>query len=137
MKPLTRQCFLALTFLITVSGLGYLLTDEFLSSQTMFGRENHYSQAWWQAAHVFIGALFLVSLGMLFSEHLRPKLLSNIKTRRRSGLVLLSLISLSSLSGYLILLLSNSTVVDWVELIHWLSGLLFALTLIYHLKFSK
>tara|TARA_R110000868_G_scaffold64597_1_gene194023 strand:- start:8818 stop:9231 length:414 start_codon:yes stop_codon:yes gene_type:complete len=137
MKTLTKQSFLTLSILITLSGIGYLLTDEFLSTETLFGHENHFSQSWWQAAHVFIGAFFLVALGMLVSEHLRPKLLSKNLKRRRSGLTLLSLISVSSISGYLIMFVSSSNIEEVIELIHWVSGLFFAGALIYHLKFSK
>lgn len=137
MKQSTKTSFLVAGALISLSGIGYLLTQEFLSTVGLFGVEIHFSQAWWQASHVLIGMGFLITVGMLTSEHLRPKLLSGNKRRKKSGLSLIALISLSCLSGYLLMLVSSEKLSEVIGLVHWITGLGGALMLILHLKLPK
>ena len=135
MRVVTKKTFWTFNLLCTFSGIGFFLTQTFLEKQTMFGLEKHFSEKWWQAAHIYLGVMFLISLGMILSDHLLPKLKSKNLSRKKSGIAMATLFSLCILSGYAIMVVANKDVVEFISWIHLISGFVVFGIFLFHTRF--
>ncbi|MEP6940559.1 MAG: hypothetical protein ABI846_12415, partial [Rudaea sp.] len=75
------------------------------------------------------GALFL--FGLLWGVHIRAGLM--FARRRPSGIILLILLVVLSLSGYLLYYAGDDALRDGVRLVHWLLGVALALPFVVHI----
>ena len=83
--------------------------------------------------HIAGVACWLFTCGMLFSVHVFPQLKAGITAGRKSGLALIALLLLMSLSGYAIQILPSQAGIDFVRIAHFLAGAAFTATFIGHL----
>lgn len=137
MRVVTKKTFWTFNLLCTLSGIGFFLTQTFLEQETVFGQEKHFSEKWWQAAHIYLGAMFLISLGMITSDHLLPKLKSKSINRKKSGIAMATLFSVCIFSGYAIMVVASKEIVEVLSWVHLISGLLVFGIFLFHTRFFR
>lgn len=91
-----------------------------------FRKPPDFYPAWKQAilkTHIFSVATWLFLCGMLFSIHVIPQLKSRITVGRKSGIWLIVLLALMSLSGYAIQVLPTPAWIDLSRFAHLFAGI--------------
>lgn len=88
-------------------------------------------------SHIVAVVLWLFSCGMLFSIHVVPQLQARITAGRRSGIWLIVLLIVMSLSGYALQVVPSARALDLSRWLHIFSGAAFTLLLLSHLLLIK
>ncbi len=116
--------------LLWASGLGWLASHYFLSSRDAFGELSHHWDAVWLRLHGAAMMAFLVALGALLPTHIAPAW--RRRTNRRSGLVMVVVVSVLALTGYGLYYAGDEQLRPWISAIHWGVGLCAAVALVVH-----
>ncbi len=106
-----------------LSGLSIWALKKWGTSPGAFGPIQHPLLDEVHLIHNIFNILFLFMFGWLGSTHIRNKLKAGLKDRRRSGLLLISLFLVISLSGQTLLYFSDRNLLDIGRQIHLLIGL--------------
>ena len=88
-------------------------------------------------SHIVSVVLWLFSCGMLFSIHVISQLQARIETGKKSGIWLIVLLALMSLSGYAIQVMPGAKSLDVARWLHVFSGSGFTVLLVSHLLLIK
>jgi len=88
--------------LVSATGVGYALAAYVAESEDPYALVNHPLQPHLQHAHVALAPTLVFVLGVIWSRHAQPRVLSGSKARRTSGVVLLTLALPMIFSGYFI-----------------------------------
>jgi len=115
------------------SGLAYAAMRYLLRGDDPFSAYHHPLQPWALAAHVVESPLLLFVVGWFFGNHVLPKLQRRRPTARRTGLVLIGLVAVMTLSGYVLQSVSSPAWRAFLAWIHGASGGAFVLLLVGHL----
>lgn len=121
------------TVLTAVTGLAYAWMRHVMTNDDPFSAFNHPLQPWALDVHVLAAPPLVFALGWFWGNHVLPKLRGNGTGGRRTGLLLLGLIVVMTVSGYL---LQTATAGGWrtgAAWVHGVSGTLFAVMLTAHL----
>ena len=107
-----------------LSGAGWLVAHYFFPAASEFGEARNASEPWWLRAHGAAAMAFLIVFGSLFPAHIVPawRRLKN----RRSGMMMIALVSVLILTGYCLYYLGGERTRPWISLIHWSVGILCA-----------
>jgi hypothetical protein len=120
------------SLLLTVTGVVYAWMKYFMQSDDPFAVANHPWQPYMLDAHVVVAPVALFVIGAVWAAHVKPKHDSGTKSRRKSGLVALWTIAPMVLSGYLMQVLTNESLVKSMRVLHWVSSAVFVLGLLGH-----
>lgn len=114
-----RRLLWSSTVVVTASGLLYAVLRYLVTPVDPFSAYHHPLQPWALDAHVLLAPVLLFALGWFWGNHVLPKLSRKVP-RRPSGLALIGLILVMTVSGYL---LQVSTIPLARALLGWLHGL--------------
>lgn len=130
---LTRRRKLAIYAVVGAtwgSGVAWLIFHYLLVRQGEFGPQPHPLEPWSLALH---GACAFAALwlgGLLWPTHIVPWWTGG--KRRSSGIVLIVMAGVLIVSGYLLYYTGGDGARGWIELSHWMVGLLLAIALLVH-----
>lgn len=120
-----RWLFHALHFVVSVSGVVYLVMKWGMTTDDPFALVNHPWQPGMLTIHVVAAPLFIGACGMLFRSHVLKKILTLSTHDRRSGWVSVVSFAVMALSGYCIQVASSAAAVSAAVWIHVASGVVF------------
>lgn len=104
-----------------LTGMLWLILHYFMARQGEFGAEPHPFEAWSLRLHGLAAFVVMFVAGLLWGVHVRPGLLG--PKRRRSGILLLTLLGWLAATGWLLYYASADGLRDATRLAHWLVGL--------------
>jgi len=136
-SPAQRVLLWLSAAVLLASGLAYAYMRYLMHGDDPFSAYNHPAQPWVLDLHVLAAPLLLFAVGWFWGNHIVPKLRRGVRTGRVSGAVLLALISLMTLSGYLLQTVASPgwrLVTAWT---HGISGVLFCGILVGHMLFNR
>ena len=121
--------------LLFLSGAAWLVAHYFFAGAGEFGETRNASEPWWLRLHGAAAMAFLIAFGSLFPAHVVPawRRLKN----RRSGMMMIALVSVLVLTGYGLYYLGGERTRPWISLIHWTVGILCAGGLWAHVHWGK
>ena len=90
------------SLLVGVSGIALFVLKDLVVIEGEFGPESHYLEDDVQAAHILTAPALVFACALIWQEHVWAKFKSGARARRRTGLLLLSLLAPMILSGYLL-----------------------------------
>lgn len=117
------------------TGTGFWLIRRFGTVNGDFGPESHFLQYPLLQVHGLAAFLMMMSLGAVFASHI-PKTWSS-KRSRKSGITLLSWVTLSVLTAYVLYYLVSEDWHEWLGNGHAILGLSLPLFLIIHIKLAR
>ena len=120
-----RWLFHGLHFVVSVSGLVYLLMKWGMTTDDPFALVNHPWQPAMLTTHVVAAPLFVAACGMLFRSHVLKKILVPSLHNRRSGWVSVVSFAVMALSGYWIQVASTPGGVSAAVWTHVVSSVVF------------
>lgn len=121
--------------LLWASGLAWLASHYLVSSRDAFGELSHPWDAVWLRWHGAAMMAFLVALGALLPTHIVPAW--RRRTNRWSGLVMLAVVAVLTLSGYGLYYAGDEQLRRSISAIHWGVGLCAAVALLAHRVLGK
>ena len=125
--------FHMLALVVSASGAAYFWMKYLIKNDDPFSVVNHPWQQAMLKAHILAAPLLMLSLGMMVNSHILKKLKNrNSRSNRISGIVCLVSFALMAASGYLLQVVTSSTLAPAVVVIHLASGGLFAGAYIAH-----
>lgn len=129
--PRWQERAVYLTFgLLVVTGLLWLIFDRWIRVGGEFGLEHHPAQHMLLIAHAIGAYAFLVILGAMIPVHI--PLGWNQRRNRASGVVLLGIIALLSLTALGLYYIGEDALRASTSLIHWVVGLVAVPGLLIH-----
>jgi hypothetical protein len=120
-----------MTTVTTVTGLAYGFMRYLMVNEDPFSAHAHPLQPWALSVHVMTVPALVFAIGWFWGWHVIPKLRGE-RSARSSGLVLLALAALMTLSGYALQVASSEVVRAVLGWTHGLSGGGFAVLLSGH-----
>lgn len=125
--------FYATFVLLFLTGIVWLYFDYFVSVKSMIGQVKHPAQAWWLKGHGFFAILFTFLFGFIYGVHIKRTW--PMQKRRKSGLFLVGLLCLISVTGFLLYYAGDETLRSYSSYIHWVLGLCVPIVLVRHIRF--
>lgn len=118
-----------------LSGAGWLVAHYFFAGTGEFGDARNASEPWWLRVHGAAAMAFLIAFGSLLPAHIVPawRLLKN----RRSGMLMIALVSVLVLTGYGLYYLGSEQTRTWISAVHWSVGIVCAGGLWAHVRWGK
>lgn len=104
-----------------LSGGLWLLFHYFLVRQNEFGPAPHPLQSWWLKIHGAFAFAALWIFGLIWAVHISKALPR--RARKRSGILLLSVILVLVVTGYLLYYVASDAVRPAISVVHWSVGL--------------
>lgn len=124
------------TFVVVfVTGVVWLYFDNYVLIETVIGQAKHPLQKWLMKSHGFAAIFFTGLLGLIYGVHI--KRVWPMQKRRASGLLLVGLILVVSLSGFLLYYTSDEAFRWWSAFVHWALGLSIPAVLIRHIRSAR
>jgi hypothetical protein len=120
-----------MTAVTAVTGLAYAFMRYLMVSDDPFSAHAHPLQPWALSVHVMTVPVLVFAVGWFWGWHVIPKLRGE-RTARSSGLALLALVVLMTISGYALQVVSTDVVRSVLGWTHGLSGSGFAVLLTGH-----
>jgi hypothetical protein len=102
MTKFEKRIFTLTNIVISVIGVAYLIFKYFYSIETQFGERPHPLTGDLLHLHIITVPFLIFVIGHLFGRHIYPKLKSGKQKRKNSGVFILILFILVSLSGYIL-----------------------------------
>lgn len=121
--------------LLTLTGLAWLLLDNFGKVEGEFGPEQNPALPWLLLGHGVLAYIFLVVAAMLLPVHVR--LGWNAARNRKSGLTLLIAGAFLALTALVLYYASTEGFRGLSSMLHWIVGIGFPLLLIVHVIRGK
>lgn len=112
--------FYSTCLLLVITGALWLYFDSFVLVETKIGMQKHPWQSLILINHGVGSWLFIGLLGWLLGRHLPFVWPQNRK--RTSGIILTTLVFITSLSGFGLYYLSAEMAREWISLLHWTFG---------------
>jgi uncharacterized membrane protein len=126
--------FVHLTSYLTIlHGFLYALIKYFLKVETEYGVRAHEYQSLTQAIHIVLSPLLIFSFGLLFKDHIYPKLV-RFREKKLSGTALVVIFILMSFSGYLVQVVYQESPREFFIWIHIITSALWTLFYLIHHK---
>jgi thiamine biosynthesis lipoprotein len=120
------------TVVVTLSGLVYLWMKYFMETDDPFSVVNHPLQPAMLSIHIVAGPVLVFILGLMINSHIREKLSGKSSYNRRSGWISLIVFPLMVVSGYLLQVVTSSTLNRIALVVHLAASGLFAATYLLH-----
>ena len=121
--------------LLTLTGIAWLLLDNFGKVEGEFGPEQNPALPWLLLGHGVFAYIFLVVAAMLLPVHVR--LGWNAVRNRKSGLTLLIVSAFLALTALVLYYASAEGFRGLSSTLHWIVGIGFSLLLIVHVVRGK
>jgi len=125
----------AIGALIFLSGLGWLGDHYLFAGSADFGDAHAAFEPWWLRMHGAAAMAGLVELGSLFPGHIARAW--RLRVNRRSGLLMLGLVTLLVVTGYGLYYVGDEETQPWISMIHWLAGIVAGAGLVLHVRLGK
>ncbi|MFG1506056.1 hypothetical protein ACRXCV_13355 [Halobacteriovorax sp. GFR7] len=132
MTPTEKNNLFISNYFIVVTGTIYFVAKYFMTIEGDWGAETHPLSIWMQKLHILSVPFLLFFVGTIFSNHIYKRVLSGYKKSRTSGIFLIGLFVVMSLSGYLIQVSDNDLLRQWSAYIHLGVSLVWSLGFTYH-----
>jgi hypothetical protein len=123
----------ALVAVLTATGAVFAWMKYGLRAEDPFAVANHPWQPHVLAAHVLAAPLGVFALGWLFSAHVWPKYRGPMRSRRRTGLVMMAVLLPMVISAYVLQAVTAETARWGAAAAHWITSGIFALGYAAHL----
>ena len=136
MNPWQRRTLWAATAVLTLTGLGYAVMRYLLQADDPFSAYNHPLQPWALDLHVLAAPWLLLAIGWFWGSHILPMLRCRAASRP-SGLALITIALLMTVSGYLLQVSAAAALRTAAAWLHGISGVAFFLFLAGHSVFSR
>ena len=136
MKLWERWTVGLLAVLVSATGLGYFWMKYLLVGDDPFAVVNHPWQPAMLAAHVLAAPGLLLMFGIILNSHILRKLRATGVPNRRSGLTSFSTFFAMTASGYLPQVVTSSSLLRILVVVHVAAGVLFAAAYVIHLVIS-
>ncbi len=120
-----RWAFNAFHAIVSVTGGAYFYMKYAMITHDPFAVINHSWQPSMLAAHLVAAPVFIALFGMLFRSHTLRKLLSSNPSNRRTGWTSLASFATMALSGYLLQVAADPTLLTVLVWIHVATSALF------------
>ena len=118
--------FHILTFVVSAGGAAYFWMKYLLKHDDPFSLVNQPWQPAMLKAHILAAPLLILSLGMMVSSHICKKLKNkNSKSNRISGILCLASFAPMAASGYLLQVVTSSTLTRALVIVHLATGGIF------------
>ena len=88
--------------LVSATGVAWALVRYALEPSDPFAAYNHPSEPWLKSLHLWSAPLLVFAIGLIFQPHVRARLKSGFRARRRTGIVLAVSLAPMVFSGYLL-----------------------------------
>ncbi len=124
------------TMLAVLTGLGYFVIEHFVRPSDPFAAINHPLQPWLLKAHILLVPAVVFAVGAIAPAHIFRHIAEGRPQGRRSGLLALVLAALTVLSGYMIQVITNQTLLDLTGWIHLGAGIAFAAFVALHRRIT-
>ena len=122
-----------ITFIfVFLTGIVWLYFDNYVLIETVIGHAKHPLQKWLMKGHGFAAIFFTALLGLIYGVHI--KRVWPMQKRRNSGLILVGLILVVSVTGFLLYYTSDEAFRWWSATTHWVLGLSIPMVLIRHIR---
>jgi hypothetical protein len=119
--------------LTALTGIVFAAMKYFLKSEDPFAAANHPLQPHALSAHVVLAPFAVFAFGWVFANHIWPKLVYGNGARRASGVWSMVMIVPMALSGYLMQISTNETILKAMTIAHWIASGLFVVVYVVHL----
>ena len=130
-----KKPLIAITLLMLVTGLAYVILDNFFEIQTEFGMDHHPAQKWFLKIHGIGSAVFIFLFGMTYVLHIQRTFQE--PERRRSGWINLIFWTLLIVSGYSLLYFAADSIREYLSYFHWILGCFTVLIFYFHSRKLK
>ncbi len=90
------------TILLTLTGIAYAWMHYMMKPSDPFSVVNHPWEPYMMDIHIVVAPLQVLLIGMLVRSHILPKIQTEGNTARKSGILLIPLFIVMTLSGYLL-----------------------------------
>jgi hypothetical protein len=127
-----KGSLLALMSLIILSGSGYFFLKYGIENDDPFSVVNHPLEPITLKLHILAGPLLIFVMGILFRSHVREMLRQKHMPAKTGGLVAVFLFFATSLSGYLLQIVTWPVLHGVLTYMHPVSGLFFGLVIGIH-----
>lgn len=121
------------SYLTIIHGCLYAIIKYNLQIESEYGFRPHQYQALIQAIHIVLSPLLIFSFGLLWQDHIFPKL-KKFKQKKVTGLSLVILIILMSLTGYLLQISYEEYTRQIFITLHLATSLLWTFFYVFHHK---
>ncbi len=136
MRPWERRLLNAVTAAVSVTGFAYLWMKYFLDTDDPFALVNHPWQGATLAWHVLVSPLLLLMFGIVLNSHVMKKLRVRGMGTSRTGLTSLITFAAMAVSGHLLQVTSNDSLLRALVVMHVSAGTLFSAAYVTHLVIS-
>ena len=130
--PYELTLFYSTCLILALTGALWLYFDQFVLFETKIGLQKHPMQSFLLMNHGVSSWIFVFLLGWILSRHL-PFVWPQFR-KRNSGLLLSTLVAVTTLSGFSLYYLGGELSRGWVSLAHWTLGFGFLAVLFLHLR---
>ncbi|MEQ1911489.1 MAG: hypothetical protein ABMA15_21915 [Vicinamibacterales bacterium] len=136
MRQWERRLFNAATGGVAVTGFAYLWMKYFIQNDDPFALVNHPWQGAMLAWHVVASPLLILAFGIVLNSHVMKKLRVSGMPNRRTGFASLIMFALMVLSGYLLQVTTNESLIRALVVAHVGAGTIFSAAYTIHLVIS-
>jgi hypothetical protein len=119
--------------LTALTGAVFALMKYGMTTDDPFAAANHPLQPHMLSAHVFVAPFVVFAFGWMFGNHIWPKFRFGDPRNRKSGLWSMMLIVPMTLSGYLMQISTNETLLMAMKVAHWATSAVFVIAYAAHL----
>jgi hypothetical protein len=133
MRPWERRAFHICALVVVTTGLAFLWMKYFIASADPFALVNHPWQPAMLALHVLASPPFILVFGVVFNSHVMKKLKASGLPNRRSGYVSLATFAVMVVSGYLLQVITDESLLTATVVAHVAAGGTFAVSYSVHL----
>ena len=118
--------FHMLALVVSASGAAYFWMKYLVKNDDPFSVVNHPWQQAMLKAHILAAPLLMLSLGMMVNSHILKKLKNkNSRSNRTSGILCLASFAPMAASGYLLQVVTSSTLTRALLIVHLATGAIF------------
>ncbi|MEH0860803.1 hypothetical protein [Halobacteriovorax sp. DPLXC-1] len=127
-----RNTIFTINYLVLITSIIYFIAKYFLAIEGEWGPETHPLTIIFQKVHVLTVPFLIFAVGMIFSNHVWKRIESGYKKSRTSGIFLLVLLVLMSLTGYLIQVVDGQVFREYSAYLHIAVSVIWSVVFSYH-----
>lgn len=134
MNNLERKSFTWINLSISIIGIFYFIYKYFMSVETEFGIRPHSLTSSLLHLHIISVPILLIFFGYLLPVHVILKLRKNHPNRKVSGITILVLFIMMSISGYLLQMGFGLSTDKFIGVAHTVISFLWVLIYLWHFR---
>jgi hypothetical protein len=125
----------AISGLLCLSGLGWLIAHYFFADAGAFADGNAESEPWWLRAHGAAAMGFLIIFGTLLPGHIVRAW--RLRKNHRTGIFMVVAVASLIMTGYALYYASSEALRPWISTVHWAIGIAATAGLAVHVWIGK